>query len=257
MDLSLAGCRALVTAASRGLGMACAASLTDEGAGVVICSRDASRAAAAAEQIGALAGIACDLGNAHDVESAIADVVARLGGLDILVVNCGPPPALPFFDAEDTSWGVAYTGVVLSAVRLLRAAAPHLRASGRGRVVILSGYGIREPSSNLVISESMRAAVAVTAKVLADELAGSGVTVNTIATGPVLTDRLRELQGTAAEAAGIDLDAQLARFAERIPIGRVGEPREIGDLCTYLCSKQAGFVTGQVIVADGGINRGV
>jgi 3-oxoacyl-[acyl-carrier protein] reductase len=257
MDLQLRGMRALVTAASQGLGRACAESLIGEGARVVISARNGPRLAATAEEIGAAGAVPADLGSAVDVAALLADTVALLGGLDALVVNCGPPPAGPFAEHDDDSWHLAHEQVLMSAVRLIRGALPHLRESGSGRVVNLTGYGTKEPISGLVISEATRASVTVLGKVLAEDLGADGVTVNTIAPGPVLTARLHELQAKAAAEAGIDLDEQLRRFAERIPVRRVGRPEEIGNLCAYLCSPRAGFMTGQTIVVDGGINRSI
>lgn len=255
MDLRLDGARALVTAASKGLGRACAASLAAEGARVVISSRDTERLAQTAVEIGAVGTVAGDLRVESDVSDVVAQAATLLGGLDILVVNCGPPPALTFSESGDDAWEEAHTLVLMSAIRLTRAALPHLCASGRGRIVNLTGYGVREPISGLVISEATRASVTVLAKVLADDFGPAGVTVNNIAPGPVLTDRLRELQGKAAAAAGLDLDDQLRQYAAGIPVRRVGAPEEVGDLCAYLCSEQAGFITGQTVVVDGGINR--
>lgn len=257
MDLGLAGTRALVTAASSGLGSACAASLVAEGARVVVSSRDPGRLAAAAADVGAAGHVAADLESADDIAALVDGTVAQLGGLDVLVVNCGPPPAVTFAESGDDDWDTGHRQVLMSAVRLLRAALPHLVASGRGRVVALTGYGVREPKPGLVISEATRAGVTVLAKVVADTHAGDGVTVNTIAPGPILTDRLRELQGKVAAAAGIDLDEQLRRHSAEIPVGRIGRPSEIGDLCAFLCSAQAGYVTGQTIVVDGGVNRAI
>lgn len=255
MDLRLNGARALVTAASSGLGRACAASLAGEGARVVINSRNADQLAQTAADIGAVGIVPADLRDESDVSDVVEQAGAVLGGLDILVVNCGPPPALTFSEAADDAWEEAHRLVLMSAIRLTRAALPLLCTSGRGRIVNLTGYGVREPISGLVISEATRASVTVLAKVLADDFGPAGVTVNSIAPGPILTDRLRELQGKAAAAAGLDLDEQLRQYAAGIPVRRVGTPEEVGDLCAYLCSEQAGFITGQTVVVDGGINR--
>lgn len=257
MELGLLGTRALVTAASRGLGRACAASLAAEGSRVVITSRDPEALRVTAEEIGAAGTVAGDMRQEADTTAIVAQAVEMLGGLDILVVNCGPPPAVTFTESADDAWQEAHELVLMSAIRLTRTALPHLRESGRGRIVNITGYGVREPLSGLVISEATRASVTVLAKVLANDLGPDGVTVNNIAPGPVLTDRLRELQGKAAAAAGLDLETQLERYAAEIPVRRVGLPEELGDLCCYLCSSQAGFLTGQTVVLDGGINRSV
>jgi len=257
MKLGLQGTRALVTAASQGLGRACAASLAAEGARVVISSRDANRLRETASAIGAVGTVAGDMRLEADTTAAVDHAVATLGGLDILVVNCGPPPAVTFTESGDEAWEEAHELVLMSAVRLIRAALPHLRASGRGRIVNLTGYGVREPISGLVISEATRASVTVLAKVLASDFGPEGVTVNNVAPGPILTDRLRELQGKAAAAAGVELDEQLRRYSRDVPVRRVGLPEEVGDLCAFLCSTQAGFITGQTVVIDGGINRSV
>jgi 3-oxoacyl-[acyl-carrier protein] reductase len=257
MDLGLRGVRALVTAASQGLGRACAATLAAEGARVVVSARDGGRLTATADEIGAAGWVAADLRREAEITALVDAAADTLGGLDVLEVNCGPPPAGRFAEAGDDDWDTAHDLVLMSAVRLTRAALPHLRESGRGRIVTITGYGVREPIAGLVVSEATRASVGVLAKVLAGEYGPDGVTVNTIAPGPVLTDRLRELQGKAAASAGITLEEQLRRYSAEIPVRRVGRPAEVGSLCAFLCSEQAGFVTGQTIVADGGLNRAV
>lgn len=257
MDLALGGVRALVTAASQGLGRACAAALAGEGARVIISSRSPERLARTAQQVGAEGWVAADLLQAQDIDAAIESTVDKLGGLDVLVSNCGPPPTGTFDESGDQEWEIAHELVLMSAVRLARAALPHLTVSGRGRIVHLTGYGVREPVGQLMISEATRASVTVMAKTLADEYGPQGVTVNNIAPGPILTDRLEQLQRRLAASAGVDMAEQLRRYAGSIPVRRVGRPEEIGALCAFLCSAHAGFLTGQTIVVDGGINRAV
>lgn len=243
--------------ASRGLGRACAEALAEEGAAVVICSRDAALLKAAASEFGVAGWVAGDVGSAAEVDRVVDTAVQTLSGLDVLVTNAGGPPTGPFEAATDDDWDIGHALTVMSAVRLIRRALPHLKASGRGRIVNLTGYGVTEPMSDLVVSDSSRAAVTVMAKTIASDLAPHGITVNNIAPGPILTDRLHELHAARAAQRGTSLEAQLDAFSKTIPIGRLGEPAEVGRLCAFLCSAHAGYLTGQSIVIDGGINRSI
>ncbi len=192
-----------------------------------------------------------------EVTRVVREAVAALGGLDCLVTNAGGPPTAPFDQAGDGDWDIAFALNLMSAVRLIRAALPALKASGRGRIVNLTGYGVKEPISDLVVSDSIRAGVTVMAKTIATDLAPFGITVNSIAPGPILTDRITEIFAARALSAGTPPDELLRRFAQTIPVRRLGRPDEIGDLCAYMCSPQAGYLTGQTIVVDGGINRSI
>src|SRR5262249_30992316 len=154
----------------------------------------------------------------------------------------------PFERAGDGDWDIAYQLNLMSAVRLIRAALPALKASGRGRIVNLTGYGVKEPLSDLVVSDSIRAGVTMMAKTIATDLAPFGITVNNIAPGPIMTDRLTEILSARARGSGVTPDELFKRLAETIPVRRMGRPHEIGDLCAYLCSAQAGYLTGQTIV---------
>jgi len=257
MDLGLKDCRAFIAGASRGLGKACAKSLADEGVRVFICSRGPEEIKSAAMEVGAAGCCPADVSEPSEVKRVVAEAITTLGGLDILVTNAGGPPTGAFERAADGDWNIGYQLTLMSAVRLIREALPALKASGRGRIVNLTGYGVKEPISDLVVSDSVRAGVTVMAKTIATDLAPFGITVNNIAPGPILTDRLAEILASRAKALGITLDEQMERFAAGIPMRRVGQPKEIGDLCAFLCSPQAGYVTGQSIVVDGGVNRSV
>lgn len=257
MDLGLKDCRAFIAGASRGLGKACAKSLADEGARVFICSRSADEINRAATDVGAAGCSSADVSELSEVKRVVAEAIATLGGLDILVTNAGGPPTGAFEKADDGDWGIGYQLTLMSAIRLIREALPALKASGRGRIVNLTGYGVKEPISDLVVSDSVRAGVTVMAKTIASDLAPFGITVNNIAPGPILTDRLAEILASRAKALGITPDEQMNRFAASIPVRRLGQPKEIGDLCAFLCSPQAGYVTGQSIVVDGGVNRSI
>jgi 3-oxoacyl-[acyl-carrier protein] reductase len=191
------------------------------------------------------------------VKRVVAEAIAALGGVDCLVTNAGGPPTAPFERASDEDWDSAYKVNLMSAVRLIREALPALKSSGRGRIVNLTGYGVKEPLTDLVVSDSVRAGVTVMAKTIATDLAPYGITVNNIAPGPIMTDRLIEILSARAKTSGMPVDEQFKLFSETIPLRRMGKPNEIGDLCAYLCSLQAGYLTGQTIVVDGGINRSI
>lgn len=257
MDLGLKGCKAFVAGASRGLGRACAKALAEEGVRVFICSRNADELKRAAAEVGAAGFFAADVSRLEEVKRVVAEAVTALGGLDCLVTNAGGPPTAPFEKAPDDDWDTAYALNLMSAVRLIREALPALKASGRGRIVNLTGYGVKEPLSDLVVSDSIRAGVTVMAKTIASDLAPFGITVNNIAPGPIVTDRITEIFSARAQRLGIAPEEQFKRLAATIPVRRLGQPNEIGDLCAYLCSAQAGYLTGQTIVVDGGINRSI
>lgn len=257
MNLDLAGCRALVTGASKGLGKACAKALADEGAKVFICARDAAETERTAQEINAAGWASADVSDAQTVRDLVQKATSVLGGLDILVANAGGPPTGPFEAAPDEDWDIANQLTLMSAVRLTREALPALKASGRGRIIHLTGFGVKEPMTDLVVSDSVRAGVTVMAKTIASDLAPFGITVNCIAPGLVMTDRLIHLLTSRAKGAGISVDEQFKRVASTIPVRRLGQPHEIGELCAYLCSPQAGYITGQAIVIDGGVNRSI
>ena len=257
MDLGLKDCKALVAGGSKGLGKACAKALADEGARVFICSRNLEELKRTAAATGAAGYSAADVSQADEVKRVVAEAETALGGLDCLITNAGGPPTAPFDKAGDGDWDIAYQLNLMSAVRLIREALPALKASGRGRIVNLTGYGVKEPMTDLVVSDSIRAGVTVMAKTIATDLAPFGITVNNIAPGPIMTDRLTEILSARAKGLGIAPDDLFTRFAKTIPVQRMGQPNEVGDLCAYLCSTQAGYITGQTIVVDGGINRSI
>jgi 3-oxoacyl-[acyl-carrier protein] reductase len=246
VDLGLSGRRALVTAASKGLGKATAAALAQEGAKVFINSRDAGHLAATAAEIGAAGHQAGDVAAEGVAERLVADAAESLGGLDILVCNAGGPPPGTFESTDLEGWQLGCQLTLMSTVRLIKAALPHLYRSDQGRIVIITSIAVRQPIPNLVLSNAYRSAVTAMAKTLSLEAGAHGVTVNTIAPGTILTDRVRSLYGDNVEAA-----------AAGVPVGRIGDPQEFGAVCAFICSAHAGYLTGQAIGVDGGALRGV
>ncbi len=253
MDLGLDGRRALVTASSKGLGRACAAALAKEGAKVFICSRDQAAIETTGKQIGAAGWLAADVSKAGEPEALVEAVVAKLGGLDILVANAGGPPPGTFQSTPLENWDIAYQLTLMSAVRLVNAGLPHLKRSGQGRIVFITSISVRQPLPNIALSNSLRAAVTGLAKTLSGEIARDAITVNCLAPDNILTDRIRHL----AASAGGDLDEELKRRAAGSATGRFGDPSEFGAACAFLCSRQAGYITGQTLGVDGGDLLGV
>jgi 3-oxoacyl-[acyl-carrier protein] reductase len=251
VDLGLKGRRALVTAASKGLGRACAAALASEGASVFISSRDAASIEAAGTAIKAAGWAAGDV--SRESESLVEQARDKLGGLDILVVNAGGPPPGTFESTPLQSWEPAFELTLMSAVRLVKAALPDLKRSDQGRIVFITSVSVRQPIPHLVLSNSLRAAVTGLSKSLSRELAPDRITVNCLAPDAILTDRTRVL----AAAAGGDVEEVLKRNAASAPMGRYGQPEEFAAACAFLCSKQAGYITGQTLGVDGGALIGV
>jgi 3-oxoacyl-[acyl-carrier protein] reductase len=253
MDLGLKGRSGVVTAASKGLGRACAGALIGEGAEVFISSRDAASIESAAKQIKAAGWLAADVSRPGDPEALVKAAITRLGGLDVLVINAGGPPPGTFQSTPLELWDVAFQLTLMSAVRLIKAALPYLKRSEQGRIVCITSISVRQPIPNIALSNSMRAAVTGLAKTLARELAPDRITVNCLAPDAILTDRTRAL----AVAAGVDPEERIKQQSAAAPMGRLGDPAEFGAACAFLCSKQAGYITGQTLGVDGGALLGV
>jgi 3-oxoacyl-[acyl-carrier protein] reductase len=263
MDLELAGRVALVNGASRGIGRAIAAALAAEGASLVISARGEAAVTLAAGEIAAasgtkVVGVAADVSVPGTAERLVGTAVELYGGLDILVNNSGGPPFGHFDDFGDDAWQDAFDLLLLSVVRMVRAALPHLRASGRGRVINIESTSVKQPIPGLLLSNSLRAGVAGLARTLADELAPDQITVNNVLPGSILTDRLRAGAAARAEQAGTPVDDLIrSEVGARVPLGRVGEPEDLATMVAYLCSTAAAYITGQTIAVDGGVLRGI
>ncbi len=239
MDLGLETKRALVTGASKGLGKAVAGALRTEGAAVAICARDAGRVAAAAKDIGAV-GLVGDLSIPGAAANIARQAIEKLGGVDILVVNTGGPPAGTFETTADEAWRRAFENLWMSTVDLIRGCLPGMRERRFGRIMIVTSMTAREPLAKLMISNALRPGIHGLVNALSREVAGDGITVNAIMPGYTLTERLRDI--------GIDEE----KIAAQIPAGRLGRPEEFAALATFLASEQAGYICGQAIACDGG-----
>ena len=242
MDLGIAGKAALVTGASRGLGYAAAAALAREGCRIAICGRDETRITAAAATLGARP-IVADMSASDGPGKAVEATVAALGPIDILVANAGGPAPGGFLDVSDEDWEHAVQQNLMGTIRLIRAVVPSMRDRGWGRIITITSRTVREAIDGLVLSNATRAGVAGAVRTLAREVARDGVTVNNVLPGSFATERLVELYGSQ--------DAVAARGASS-PMGRIGDPDELGAVITFLASRQASYVTGTSILVDGG-----
>jgi Dehydrogenases with different specificities (related to short-chain alcohol dehydrogenases) len=257
MNLELEGDAALVTASSSGLGKASATALAREGADVVINGRDENRLEAAAEEVrasatGEVVPVAGDLTDPEDTERLVRSTVEAFDGLDHLVTSAGGPPSGPFLETTDEDWYDAFDLLVMSVVRLARAAEPHLRESDGGSIVNITSRSVKEAVDSLVLSNAVRMSVIGLEKTLSKEFAPD-VRVNAVLPGTHETPRIEDLVEQAVERGDFDsYDEGVADWAEGIPVGRVGDPMELGDTVAFLCSPRAGFVNGQSIVIDGG-----
>jgi 3-oxoacyl-[acyl-carrier protein] reductase len=262
MHLGLSGRVGIVAAASQGLGRAVAERLAHEGMGVAICARNEETLDQAAEEIEGATGaevlaVPADVRDPEDVERLVSQTVERFGQLDVLVTNAGGPPPGNFFDLSDAQWEEAFRLILMSAVRLCRAAIPHMKGQNWGRIIHITSVSVKQPLNNLLLSNSLRLAVIGLAKSLANELAPFGITVNAVCPGPIATKRLEQLIGAQAHMQGVSVDEARAAWTREIPLGRLGEPEELADLVAFLASDNARFITGTAIQVDGGMVKGI
>lgn len=250
MDLGIDGRVALVLGASAGIGRGIAAALARESARVAIASRSQERVDTAAAEIDG--DVTPFVADSLDLEplAALPGVIAdELGPVEILVTNTGGPPFGAAFDHGQEEWEAAYRELVLAPRTLIEAVVPGMRERGWGRIVNVASTSIREPIPGLALSNAHRMAAVGMFKTLATELAGDGITLNTVATGRFATERLADESGSlepARERAKVD-----------VPVGRLGEPEEFGDLVAFMCSERAAYLTGSVIPLEGGLLRSV
>ncbi len=262
MDLGLQGKVAFVAASSKGLGKACAMGLAQEGTKVAICSRDESAIKAAAEDIARATGaevlaLQGDVRSAAVCDRLIADTVARFGRLDVLVNNAGGPPTGEGITMTDEQWQTAFETNLMSCVRLSRAAVPHMKQVGGGRIVNITSSGVRVPLPRLVLSNAIRAGVINFAKTLSFELGQDGILVNNVAPGRIATDRIDQIDTADAAKAGLSIEEQRKRNYTTIPVGRYGTPEEFANVVVFLASAKASYLSGQTILVDGAMVRAI
>jgi 3-oxoacyl-[acyl-carrier protein] reductase len=245
MELGITGRVALVTGASKGLGLGVASALAAEGAVVAISSRSRDRIEEAAARVGARAFVH-DTADVDGVPTLIESVEEHLGPIDILVTNSGgPPPSPDALSFTHEQWRAAYELLLLGAISLIEAVLPGMRERGWGRILSLSSSVVREPNPVLVLSTAHRAGLLAALKTISRQVAADGVTVNSLLPGLIDTDRAREL--------GADKPERL----RDIPAGRLGTVAEFATAAAFLCSEPAAYITGTTLLVDGGVTRSV
>ncbi len=257
MDLGLRGRVALVAASSRGLGRAVAEELAAEGAHLFLCARgetalrETARAIERASGVRVLA-LAANLSEADGVDAVVASALREYGRVDILVTNTGGPPPGPFESHSPDAWDEAVRQNFHSVIRLVRGVLPGMKGRRWGRIINITSIAVKQPVENLILSNSVRAAVTGFARTLANEVARDAITVNCVMPGYTRTDRLEELAARVAAKKGIAHEDRLTAWNDEIPMGRLGEPRELAALVAFLASDRAGYITGTSIPVDGG-----
>jgi len=261
MDLGLKDKVVAIAAASKGLGQAVALRMAHEGAMIAICSRNQKALQVVADDLTSQTGaqvlaLEADLTRADAAERFIDATVEHYGGLDALVCNAGGPPAGTFEDFDDAAWQAAFELTLMSVVRLTRAAIPHFKQRGAGRIVNITSVSIKQPIDNLILSNSLRMAVLGLSKSLANEYGGDNITVNCVCPGYTETERLDQLFQHRAAQMNVSLEDVKTYIAGTVPLGRLGQPQELADLVALLCSDCARYITGAAIQVDGGTTKG-
>jgi 3-oxoacyl-[acyl-carrier protein] reductase len=261
VDLGLNGKVALVAASSKGLGKASALALAREGARVTICARTEADLEAAAEEIrretdAEVLAVPADLTTAEGIHGVVVATVERFGGVDVLVNNSGGPRPGKFPDLTDDDWRRGFEGVTLNFVRFVREVIPYMREKRWGRIVGIQSSSVKEPVENIDLSNGIRPGIAGLVKAIMPDLAKDGITINLVLPGTFLTSRINPALAGGGGKISKELEEELAPLAATIPLARLGDPIELGDVVAFLASERASYITGAVYQVDGGKIKG-
>jgi len=262
MDLALKRRVALIAASSQGIGLATAEAFAAEGCRIAMCARNRQALDSAADKIRKQSGVevvaeAFDVTDPAAVSRFVAAVAQKFGGVDICVTNAGGPPAKGFLACTDQDWQRAIDANFLSAVFFAREVIPHMQRKKWGRFITITSITTKQPVVDLVLSNAVRAAVVGLVKSLANEFGKDGILVNNVGPGFTATDRLKELAKARAAASGKSEQDFFDAWAADAPLKRVGDPREVAETIVWLASERASFVTGQTVLVDGGMYKGL
>jgi 3-oxoacyl-[acyl-carrier protein] reductase len=261
MDLQLKGKNVVIAGASSGLGFACARQLALEGARVVINGRNTDKLSKAvallsSETGGEIFAIAGDVSDPEFAPRLINQAAEKLGGLDILITNAGGPPVGTIENLDETAWQQAINLSLMSHVRLIKAAIPFLRKSQNASVLTITSYSVKQPITNMILSNSIRAATVGLTKTLALELGKDHIRFNSILPGWTQTERVIALMQARVDANGTSIEQELEKQAKDIPLGRLASPQEFANAATFLVSPAASYITGVMLNVDGGAYKG-
>jgi 3-oxoacyl-[acyl-carrier protein] reductase len=265
MNLELNNRVAMIAAASKGLGKACALALAKEGCRISICSRSAETLEKSRAEIAAHApqnthedmlAVTADVASAADLEKWYQQTVERFGQVDILVTNTGGPPVKRFQELTDDQWQAGVESTLMNVIRLSRLVIPGMQSRRWGRIIHLTSLVAKQPVDELTISSTLRAGLSGLTKTMANQLGPDNITVNAILTGHILTDRQYAIAEARIKERGITQEQYFAQAAAEIPLRRLGEPREIGEVVAFLSSERASYISGVSLQVDGGLIRG-
>lgn len=257
MDLGINNKTVLVTAASKGIGKAIAESFLHEGSNVVISSSNEENLIKTANELSLkynrqIHYVKCDLNNFNELKSLHEFIINNFGGIDILINNCGGPIAGYFDTLDESNWEYAFNQVLMSAVRLIKLSLPYMKKQNWGRVINVTSLTVKQPIDNLLLSNVFRAGLTAASKSISNEFAKYNITVNNIAPGYTLTDRVDHLMKIRAEENNTEVEEIMKSFTNSIPMQRMAKPEEIGAVAVFLASQKASYITGTTIQVDGG-----
>jgi 3-oxoacyl-[acyl-carrier protein] reductase len=266
MNLGLQNKVALVLAASKGLGMACAQGFYREGANVIICSRSKENLIRAKELIESYGSsydsnkilpIVADLRFEDQISVLVEETIQQFGRIDILVHNAGGPPSAPIEKISKEDWKNSIDLNLLSFIRIAYEIIPFMQKQKFGRIIAITSVSVKQPLDNLVLSNTTRLGVVGFAKTLANEYAKDNILVNVVCPGPTLTGRMKELITSTVQNTGKTEEEVMRNWTEQIPLGRLGKPEELANLVIFLTSEKASYITGTTIQVDGGFVKNI